>query len=119
MKKPSKSKHKNDREKQIAKIERGRKTELKALDKKMLEEKVAFTINFFKDQGKIITRNEAIQIMKQLEDLPPFKEYQAEIQPLIKQNVAFEKEIKSLESLIEEQKAELRNIEDKIRKNIK
>jgi hypothetical protein len=117
MKKTNKSTQNENRSEQIAKIERCREKELKSLYKKIREEKIAFTISFFENQGKQITREEAITLLKEIEGSVVFKEHQKEVQPLIEKNVHLETKLESLQSLIEEKKVALRNIEDEIKKN--
>jgi predicted nucleic acid-binding Zn-ribbon protein len=82
----------------------------------MLNEKVSYTINFFKDQGKMITRDEAISIIKHMESLPAYKQYKSEIQPLIIKEVSLEKELESLQSAIDEERTKLLDIEKEISK---
>lgn len=116
MKKQKKYSRGKENEKKIAEIKKDRKKAISAINKKYLEEKILFTVNFFKELGRVITRDEAIDLMKQMENLPAYKEYQAEIQPLIKNQVYLEKELESVQSMIDEETAKLRDLEKVINK---
>ncbi len=70
MKKQKKSSLNKETEKKIAEIEKNRKKFLSIVNKKNLEEKISYTINFFRELGKIITRDDAIDLIKQVENLP-------------------------------------------------